>query len=212
MNPYTIFALVILALIATASYFYGTKKNRWIASVLSKSTEAVLKPITANYVNIGGNIGYNFSFALSDPYASAKGTFTMSPRHSLLYLPFSLLLGVRDRFFVNIFTKKRIRGEGHLVQASYLKRANIAGCDEMDRRETERNGRRFILLWRGADLSADLEKILESVPEPQRLRHFCAYPDTKTFFIHDLPKNGDIGGNLEAIAVRLPLFTAKEKS
>ena len=212
MNSLTISALVILALVATGSYFYGTKKNRWIASVASKGLEGTLKPITSNYVNIGGNIGYNFSYALSDPYASAKGTFTMSPRHSLLYLPFSLLLGIRDRFFVNIFTKRRIRGEGHLVAASYLSKANIAGIDEMERREAEAGGKRFVLLWRGADLSSELEKVLESIPEPARLRHFCAYPDNKTFFIHVLPKNGDMKANLEAIIVRLSIFMAKEKS
>jgi hypothetical protein len=211
MNSLTIAALVILALVATASYFYGTKKNRWIASVVSKELEKSLKPITSNYVNIGGNIGYNFTYALSAPYTNARGTFTMSPRHSLLYLPFSLLLGIRDRFFINVFTKSKIRGEGHVVQASYLKKANIAGIDEMERRETEKDGKRFVLLWKGADLSSELEKILESLPDPIRLRHFCAYPENKTFFIHFLPKDGIIQGNLEPIILRLPVFMVKEK-
>jgi hypothetical protein len=212
MNTYTVAALVVLALVATGSYFYGTKKNRWIVSVLSKELEGTLKPITSNYVNIGGNIGYNFTYSLGDPYTNAKGTVTMSPRHSLLYLPFSLLIGIRDRFFVNIFTKKQIRGEGHLVQASYLKKANITGIEEMKRREAQKDGKRFILLWRGADLSAELDKILESLPQAAELRHFCAYPETKTFFIHDLPKKGKIQGNLEAILLRLPIFMGKEKS
>jgi hypothetical protein len=212
MNTYTITALVVLALVATASYFYGTKKNRWIVSTLSKELESTLNPITSNYVNIGGNIGYNFTYALRDPYTSAKGTVTLSPRHSLLYLPFSLLIGIRDRFFVNVFTKRQIRGEGHLVQASYLKKANIAGIEDMERREMEKDGKRFILLWRGADLSAELEKVLEAVPKPTELRHFCAYPDNKTFFIHELPKKGALRGNLEAILQRLPLFMGKEKN
>ncbi len=212
MNSFTITLLVILALVATVSYFYGTKKNRWIASVASKGLEETLKPITSNYVNIGGNIGYNFTCALSEPYASAKGTFTMSPRHSLLYLPFSLLLGIRDRFFVNIFTKRRLLGEAHLIQAAYLRKANIVGIDEMERRETVKDGKRFVLLWKGLDQSSELEKILESVPEPARLRHFCAYPDNKTFFINILPKNGAVTENLQAIVLRLPIFMAKEKN
>lgn len=211
MNSYTLFALIVLAVAATGSYFYGAKKNRWVVSKLSKDLEEALKPVTTNYVNIGGAIGYNFNFVLTPPFTSAKGTITLSPRHSLLYLPFSLLIGVRDRFFVNIFTKKRLRGEGHLVRKEYLNRAQIEGADSMDRKEVSIGALRFIVLWKGADLSCDLEKLLESLPEPARLRHFCAYPETKTFFIHALPNQGRIGATLEAILVRLPVFLAKEK-
>jgi len=211
MNPYTLVALIALAVAATGSYFIGTKKNRWIASSLSTELEGALKPLTTNYVNIGGAIGYNFTYVLQPPYTNAKGTITLSPRHSLLYLPFSLLLGIRDRFFVNIFTKKKFRGEGHLVQAAYLKRARIDGAESMERREAANGDVPFVLLWRGADLSNDLEKLLDALPDPSRLRHFCAYPDTKTFFIHCLPMRGRIGANLEAIQQRLPVFLAKEK-
>ena len=211
MNPYTLVALIALAVAATGSYFFGTKKNRWIVSSLSKELEAALKPLTTNYVNIGGAIGYNFTYALQPPYTNAKGTITLSPRHSLLYLPFSLLIGVRDRFFINIFTKKRLRGEGHLVQTAYFKSARIEGADTMERKDVLKGNVRFTLLWRGADLSNDLEKILEALPEPPRLRHFCAYPETKTFFVHCLPKAGGIGGNLEAIMIRLSGFLTKEK-
>lgn len=211
MNSYTLTAIVLLALASTGAYFYGTKKNRWIVSVLTRELEDVLKPISTNYVNIGGAIGYNFTHALPNPYASAKGTITLSPRHSLLYLPVSLLMGIRDRFFVNVFTKKKLRGEGHLVAAGYLKKANITGMDQMERREVVKDDKRFVLLWRDADLSADLEKLLEALPDPSYLRHFCSFPETKTLFIHCVPHKGSIRGNLEAIYVRLPGFVTKEK-
>jgi hypothetical protein len=211
MNSYTLTAIVLLALASTGAYFYGTRKNRWIVSVLTSELEDVLKPITTNYVNIGGSIGYNFAFALPNPWASAKGTITLSPRHSMLYLPVSLLIGVRDRFFVNVFTKKKLRGEGHLVAAGYLKKANISGMDQMEQREVLKGEKRFVLLWRGADLAADLEKLLNALPDPALLRHFCSFPETKTFFIHCVPHKGTIRGNLEAIYLRLPGFVTKEK-
>ncbi|HCM25291.1 MAG: hypothetical protein A2Z99_04925 [Treponema sp. GWB1_62_6] len=211
MNSYTLFAIVVLALVSTGAYFLGTKKNRWIASTLTKGLEEVLKPLNSNYVNIGGSIGYNFAYSLPNPYTSAKGTITLSPRHSLLYLPFSLLIGVRDRFFVNVFTKKKLRGEGHIVEAGWLKKANITGMEQMERRDVQKGTKSFVLLWRGADLSADLERLLDALPEPARLRHFCSYPETRTFFIHGLPKQGSVRGNLEAVVVRLPGFLTKEK-
>lgn len=206
MNPYALVALVLLAVAATAQYYLGTKKNRFISSRMSKDLEELLRPSSTNYVNIGGSIGYNFVYALSGTWNKAKGTITLNARHSLLYLPLSLLLGVRDRFFVNLFTKKRLKGEAHIVEASYLRRANIDGVDTMSRREAEAGGRRFALLWRGADLSAELEAVLRELPSPERLRHFCAYPETKTFFIHLRPKDGLIREDLAAVMRRLPPF------
>ncbi|MBN2873868.1 MAG: hypothetical protein JXM71_02140 [Spirochaetales bacterium] len=211
MNPLLITALIFLALASTGWYFYGTKKNKFIASSMSRDLEAILKPRTTNYVNIGGVIGYNFTYALPAPFTSAKGTMTMSPRHSLLYLPVSLLMGVRDRFFVNIFTKKKLRAEAHLVESSYLGKARIEGSENMDSRQVVNKGKSYTLLWKGEDLSFDLEKLLESLPEPGFLRHFCVYPGNKTFFIHLRPQGGNIKGDVEAIYERLQVFYQKEK-
>lgn len=199
MNSYILSGLVVLAILTTLAYFYGAKKNRWLAFRLSEDIEAALKPKTTQYVNIGGNIGYNFVYALREPFSSAKGTITLSPRHSLLYLPLSLLFGFRDRYFLNLFTKKAIRGEGHIVAASRLKSARIVGVDEMERREKTKEGIPFVLLWRGADLSAELSALLEAIPEVTALRHFCAYPETGTFFLHGTPRGNVLGGNLAAV-------------
>jgi len=212
MSPYTLVALVVLALFATGAYFYGTKKNRWISARLTKELETLLKPRSTNYVNIGGNIGYNFVYAMPEPFTNAKGTITLSPRHSVLYLPFSLLIGVRDRYFVNLFTKQKIRGEAHLVAADHLKKANITGQGSMERRDAERKGKRFVLLWKDADLSSELDKVLEALPDTAGFKHFCAYPETKTFFLHGNPRGASLEGNLDAVLKRVSLFTGKEKT
>lgn len=209
MNPYALVALILLAIAATAQYYLGTKKNRWIVSTMSEGLEEILKPTNTNYVNIGGTIGYNFAYSLSGDWTRAKGTFTLNARHSLLYLPISLLLGIRDRFFINIFTKNKFKGEAHAVAASYLHNANIDGVDAMQRRDVMIGKHGFTLLWRGPDQSKELETLLENLSEPGRLRHFCSYPETKTFFIHYRPKDGRIHDDLKAIVKRLPRFLEK---
>ncbi|MCX7024831.1 MAG: hypothetical protein NT080_09450 [Spirochaetes bacterium] len=211
MNPLLLTALVILALAATLRYFFGMRQNRFIASTISRGAEEALRPSTTNYVNIGGTIGHNFAYSLSDPWTSAKGTITLSPRHSLLYLPISRLLGIEDRFFVNIFTKKKLRGEAHLIDSKHLRSAKIDGIERMERRETEAGGRRFTLLWSGADLSRELESLLAAMPDPARLRHFCAYPDNRTFFLHTLPRKGVIAEDLRAVLPRLGDFLERPK-
>lgn len=211
LNPYTLAALVILAVGATAQYYLGTKKNRWIASTITRGAEEALRPRTVNYVNIGGAIGHNFTYALAGEWTSAKGTLTLSPRHSLLYRPISLLIGVRDRFYVNLFTKRKLRGEGHIVEAAHLRRARIDGLASMERREVSAGERRFVLLWKGADLSADLERLLAGMPDPSRLVHFCAFADNKTFFLHTNPKEGEVRADLEYLLPRLGAFMAGGK-
>lgn len=200
MNPLFISALVVLAVASTATYFLGTRKNRWLTASMSRQLEEALQPRSTNYVNIGGAIGYNFTYALKAPYTNAKGTMTLSPRHSLLYIPVSRLLGVGDRFFINVFTKKKLRGEAHIVDTRYLAKANIAGAETMERRGVESHGKAFTLLWRRADLSATLLATLESLADPSTLRHFCAYPETGTFFIHLRPKAGSIEDSVRALS------------
>ncbi|PKL26494.1 MAG: hypothetical protein CVV47_00760 [Spirochaetae bacterium HGW-Spirochaetae-3] len=212
MNPYALVALVLLAVAATAQYYIGTKKNRVITSNMSRDLEALLKPTNTNYVNIGGTIGYNFAYALSGDWTKAKGTFTVNARHSLLYFPLSRLMGIRDRFFINLFTKKKLLGEAHIVNANFLRKANIDGVESMQRRGAEAGGKRFVLLWRDKDLSAEMERMLLSLAEPSRLRHFCSFPETKTFFVHSLPKDGMIKDDMAAILRQLPAFIDGGKS
>lgn len=211
MNPFIISGIVVLAVLSTVSYFFGTRKNRWIVSTMSRQLESVLKPRSTNYVNIGGAIGYNFSYAMPAPYTNAKGTMTLSPRHSLLYLPVSRLLGIGDRFFVNVFTKRKLRGEAHVVDSTFLGRANIEGSDSMQRREIELQGKKFVMLWRSLDLSHELEAAVASLPDASSLRHFCSYPATGTFFIHLRPRSGQIEDTMRALVARFPDFMEKEK-
>jgi hypothetical protein len=211
MNPYLLIALIVMALVVTIQYYRGSKKNRWLAGIFSKALEETLKPTNTNYVNIGGAIGYNFAYALRQPWTNAKGTLTMSPRQSLLYLPVSLALGFRDRLFMNIFTKRKLRGEGHIVARAYLRKARIEGIEEMSRRDTEAGGKSFVLLWRGTDLSSELETLLQAFPAPERVDHFCSYPETKTFFFRAIPRAEGLKGNLEVLVSRLPVFLDKAK-
>lgn len=196
MNPYLLFAICVLGLGATVQYFLGVKKNRWLGKTMSIQAENLLDPKETNYVNIGGAIGYNFTYKLRDPWKEMKGTFTFFPRHSLLYMPISMIVGGSDRFFLNLFTGRRLIGEGHIVEQSHLKRAKIDEIGEMQAEQVERAGKTFFLYWRYADLKNALLKTLDAMPDPASLRHFCCYRDNKTFFLYLKPKNGAIEDNL----------------
>jgi hypothetical protein len=196
-TPYLI-PLLLLGAAGSTQYILGSKKNRWLGQQMSIQAERVLSPKDVEYVNIGGVLGHNFVYKLRDPWKEAKGSFIFIPRHSLLYVPFSyLVIGNRDRFFVNLFTEKRLAGEGHIIEKSQFRRAKIDGIEQMERDEVALAGKTFILLWRKGDLRAALGRTLESLPEPATLSHFCCYDDNKTFFLLLKPKKGAIEANLK---------------
>ncbi len=210
--PVYVYILIILALAATYGYFRGRKKNQWMCGWISRELEDVLKPRDKDYVNIGGTIGYNFTYKLRPPLTEAKGTYTLLPRQSILYFPISKLIARHDRFYMNIFVSWKLAGEGHIISEYYFKhmRTPIAGMNKMKRETAEIGGRRFILLWDKGSVSTPLKKLLESLPNPEILLHFCCYRDNNTFFLHLVPKSqASFGALLRAFYERMEGFTQK---
>jgi len=71
VEPYIV-PLIVLALVTTGGYFWGRKKNRWIGAWIARETEAALGPRDTEYVNIGGCIGYHFTYSLQPPSARRR--------------------------------------------------------------------------------------------------------------------------------------------
>ncbi|HBK58709.1 MAG TPA: hypothetical protein DDZ37_05075 [Spirochaetaceae bacterium] len=211
MNNYLLFAIAALGVATTIQYFFGLKKNRWLGKTISMQAENLLTPKNKEYVNIGGAIGHNFTYKLREPWKEAKGTFTLFPRHSLLYMPFSLLIGGSDRFFLNLYTDRKLVGEAHIIEKAHLKRAKIEDLNEMHSERQERGGKTFFLYWRYADLREMLLATLDAMPNPSSLSHFCCYRDNKTFFLYLKPSKGEIAGNLKAFMEQCPHYFRQEK-
>lgn len=206
MDSFYFFPLLALGLAATVQYFLGSKKNRWLGTKISEQLESRLKPKDTEYVNIGGVIGYNFVYRLREPWKEAKGSFTFLPRHSLLYMPFALLVGHTDRFYLNLFTDKRLLGEGHILDARHNRITRIDGVDSMKSENLERDGKTFFLYWRDEEMHQVLKETLEAFPEPKTLSHFCCFDDNKTFFLFLRPKKGMVEANLAAFAEICPRY------
>jgi len=192
VEPYIV-PLILLALVTTGGYFWGRKKNRWIGAWIARETEAALRPKETEYVNIGGCIGYHFTYALAAPFREAKGTFTLLPRHSLLYLPISFLIRRHDRFYLQIFTDERLPGEGHILREDYyLKdKDRIAGAEAMRRDRVVIGTKAYVLLWKHSGLDRRLRRLLERLEgRGETLLHVCCYPGNRNFFLYIAPVHG----------------------
>lgn len=205
-TPYLI-PLLLLGIAGSAQYILGSRKNRWLGKQMSIQAERVFSPKDKEYVNIGGVLGHNFVYKLREPWKEAKGSFVFIPRHSLLYVPFSyLLIGNRDRFYINLFTDKKLAGEGHIIEKGHLARAKIDGMAQMQREEATVAGKTFVFLWRQNGLLPVLKRTLEALPDPSTLAHFCCFGDNKTFYLFLKPKKGAIEDNAKKFLELCPEY------
>uniref|UniRef100_A0A7C3IKE2 Uncharacterized protein n=1 Tax=Gracilinema caldarium TaxID=215591 RepID=A0A7C3IKE2_9SPIR len=210
MNWY-ILPLTLLALYAVFNYFRGMKKNKWVSGFIASETETIVNPQDTEYVNIGGAIGYNFTYTLKEPFTTAKGTFALIPRQSAFYMPVVLLLGSKDRYYLTIFTAKKLAGEGHIIEERYFKKISqtITGIESLKQDRIQKGKRTFVLLWDAPKLEEKLHKVLEEAEEYQLLKHFCVYRDNSNFYIFMEPRRHGIEALLGSLYKNFSLFWEK---
>ena len=188
-----IYPLIVFAVATAASYFWGRRKNRWIAGWIAKESEGALKPEDTTYVNIGGTIGYNFIYVLGKPFREAKGTFTLLPRQSLLYYPFSLLFVRHDRYYLQIYLSRRLLGEGHILEKRYYHKIGptMTKVQWVNREELTFGNITYVLLWDNRVLGEKLKGFVQKMaPYGQELIHFCCYPKNENFYFYLKPVKG----------------------
>jgi hypothetical protein len=212
MNPVLLAGIIALAIAATGAYFFGRRKNRALAGMMSKDAEMVLHAKSTEYINIGGSIGYNFIYKLAEPWTEAKGTMTFIPRQSLLYMPFSWLIGARDRFYINLYTKRKLIGEGHLLSLAYYRKNGgvIENKDSLTMEEYWAGSSQIVLLYENASMARALKSLADGMSGIERLRHFCVYPANKTVFLFLHPVAGVVAPVLQSLVSRLDMFFEKK--
>lgn len=203
--------ILALAIFTTIAYFRGKKKNEWISGWISKDLEAVLKPIDTNYINVGGTIGYNFTYSMKKPFKEAKGIFTFLPRQSALFMPISLLLTKHDKCYLQLFVDGKLAGEGHIISKSHFPRASrqILGIATLNKQEINHEGNNFILLWKEDEMKEKLEKFLTTFSYPELLLHFCCYEENKNFYLYVKPVWQKLRENLNTFFNNLSPFFLK---
>jgi hypothetical protein len=188
--------LILLALITTAGYFWGRKKNRWIGGWIARETEAALHPEDTEYVNIGGTIGYHFTYKLKAPFTEAKGTFTLLPRQSILYLPLSVLIRRHDRYWLQIYADRSLLAEGHILREDHFERekGQITGAGRMRQERLVIGSTPYVLLCAERKLESPLRRFAERVLADGggHVLHFCCYPRNRNFYVYMAPVQGQV--------------------
>ena len=98
-------------------YLFGRRANLNLAKRIGAMLEETFQPEDKVYTWIGGLTGFRADFELSEG-GTLEATLLMRPRHSLLYLPISLLLFGKDRLFVAVEGLRLGSGEAHVIVES----------------------------------------------------------------------------------------------
>lgn len=205
MNP---FVIAVLALMGATMFVMvrGQRRNRNFASALSRRLEATFRPVTSSYRNIGGVVGYHFTYDLEPPYKRVQGTMTFFPRHTLLYYPIARLLKREDELRFSLHPEFFAVGEAHIVSAGRYGSGwiQITNEGEMSRKEVEIAGQPFVVLYFYEGLADRMVAFLKAVPHIEVLRHFACFGTERLFFFQMEPQLEILDDTISAVLQNLP--------
>jgi len=111
--------LIIFTLCIIAVYHWGQRKNLFLCRFWSQNLENILKPKDKQYTWLGGVIGFRADY-IAPPFKKIKIILRLIPRQSLLYLPFILLLGRKDKLQILFYLPYSIPEEIHIVRKKWF--------------------------------------------------------------------------------------------
>lgn len=156
----------------------GVRTNRLLLVETCTATERVFQPTDTSYTNIGGLVGYNFTYQLDlAAFHRLDGTITTLPRQSLLYYPLARFMGREDNLILTLFCHPRAPGEGHIVEGRQFSRGWIPIDDDTSMQcETVEHGElRFLVFSYNPIVRSLLLSMLARLSKVRSLRHIGYY-------------------------------------
>jgi len=114
--------LLLFSILLVVAYYRGGKKNLRILKASADMLEETLRPADKTYTWLGGTIGFRAEYRVSG-FEKVEALVTVLPRQSLLYMPFALLRGSRDRLEIIFFLQNSVDSELHIIKQSELRQA-----------------------------------------------------------------------------------------
>ncbi|RME67930.1 MAG: hypothetical protein D6778_02635 [Nitrospirae bacterium] len=113
-------AILGLTLILVLWSSYWKKRNMELIREVGGLLEGILKPKDQRYTWLGGVVGFSAEYR-TERFGPVRALFTTLPRQSLIYLPFALVLGRKDRLelLVPIKEKPEVSPSEDIMAADY---------------------------------------------------------------------------------------------
>lgn len=177
--------LILFAVVATAQYFLGRRKNLIFIQQYADAMEAVLKPVDKQYTWIGGYIGFKSGYKVEQEMVKeVKVTLQTMPRLSLLYYPIAKLTMRHDKLYLVIETSKNIRGETHLIQKGYYRMPpGIKDVERFHKRYVKLGDTEFEILYQDGEGERQLLSLAQSLRvDFKRIKHLSYTSSTNVIY------------------------------
>lgn len=159
--------------------------------------EEALQPVNKNYTWIGGYVGVVAEYDLKhEIYEKVKGTISLLPHHSLLYFPISLLLGRRDRVYILIYPKRKLKGKAHIAIGKIKDISKVSFKDEIELKG--------VVVERRYDSKEEIDfltKIMSQLEDPSSVELLAANVEENAYYARLRIGRGDISELLRRFIV-----------
>ncbi|MFP4703612.1 MAG: hypothetical protein ACLFMV_02255 [Spirochaetaceae bacterium] len=199
--------VVVLAMASFFMFQHGMRVNRDIARATVRTLEETFRPQQTEYRNIGGTIGWHFTYILDEPITKVRGLFTLVPRQAMFYMPIARLMGREDELHVSFYSARfRPVGEGHIVVPSRLKAwwAQIEDQEEFDEVREERDGREFVILSHNRFVREKLQWFLADLSSVAGLRQFACFRRDDSYLLVLSLREADLPEMINSVRKRIP--------
>lgn len=190
--------LLAVTILLTLTYRWGRTANQRLVRAVFDPLLAALKARDQEFTNIGGLTGYHATIRPGNLslVKEVKGTLTLLPRQSLLYVPIALLFGRRDRLVMAFALNKRGRalsGEGHLIRPAFEKRpGNHIENAALSSDDLDWGGETVRRYWSDDQTRARLEAFAARLESPGIIQHIALVPEQDRVWVVLAPRRGQI--------------------
>ena len=180
----------------------GVRANQLLLVETCAIAERVFQPTDTSYTNIGGLVGYNFTYQLdSAAFHRLDGTITTLPRQSLLYYPMARFMGREDNLILTLFCHSLAPGEGHIVEERQFSRGWIPIDDDTSMQcETVEHGElRFLLFSYNPIVHSLLLSILTRLSGGPSLRYIGYYGSNRCISLRFCPGSAELETQIDEL-------------
>ncbi len=195
---------VAFSFLLSVVYYWGRRENRRVFLAAFNDLVDVVRPDDQRFTNIGGLVGYHAQLTIDQknrPFSKVEATITLLPRHSLLYMPISLMIMRFDRLFITLHQRGTMAGEGHLIEKRYagFRAPKITNAHRLEKLEIQWGRHAFLVYFEQVKMRDQLLAFVRRQPDPGIIRHIALVAGQRKCFLFMIPKKGQVKNNLEPV-------------
>lgn len=198
------FLFVAFSCLLSIVFYWGRRENKRLFLAAFNDLVDVIKPDDQNFTNIGGLVGYHANLIINkndSAFTKVDATITLLPRHSLLYMPISIMIMRFDRLFITMYHRSALSGEGHLIEKRYagFRGPKITNAHRLEKMEIKWGRYDFLLYFEQVKLRDRFLAFVKRNPDPGIIRHIAIVANQRKCFLFLIPKKGQVKENLTPV-------------